>query len=180
MQKTYEDYAVVLDFLPQGYPTEKGFKRTPIVQLFGETHFSLLEAIPRGHLTSHERVFIGKGDRRKINHIKRRLTYDDLTSSAKAELPYAVEEVVERTEQRFVDFFNTCRPITIRFHQLELLSGVGKKLMNEILNQRRREKFTGFDDVKKRIPSVPDPKKMIAKRIVLEMKGEDKYRIFVF
>ena len=180
MQKTYEDYAVVLDFLPQGYPTEKGFKRTPIVQLFGETHFSLLEAIPRGHLASHERVFIGKGDRRKINHIKRRLTFDDLTSSAKAELPYAVEEVVERSEQRFVDFFNTCRPITIRFHQLELLSGVGKKLMNEILNQRRREKFTGFDDVKKRIPSVPDPKKMIAKRIVLEMKGEDKYRIFVF
>ena len=180
MQKTYEDYAVVLDFLPQGYPTEKGFKRTPIVQLFGETHFSLLEAIPRGHLASHERVFIGKGDRRKINHIKRRLTFDDLTSSAKAELPYAVEEVVERTEQRFVDFFNTCRPITIRFHQLELLSGVGKKLMNEILNQRRREKFTGFDDIKKRIPSVPDPKKMIAKRIVLEIKGEDKYRIFVF
>ncbi|MBU7017287.1 MAG: DUF655 domain-containing protein [Theionarchaea archaeon] len=180
MQKTYEDYAVVLDFLPQGYPTEKGFKRTPIVQLFGETHFSLLEAIPRGHLASHERVFIGKGDRRKINHIKRRLTFDDLTSSAKAELPYAVEEVVERSEQRFVDFFNTCRPITIRFHQLELLSGVGKKLMNEILNQRRKEKFTGFDDIKKRIPSVPDPKKMIAKRIVLEMKGEDKYRIFVF
>lgn len=180
MQKTYEDYAVVLDFLPQGYPTEKGFKRTPIVQLFGETHFSLLEAIPRGHLASHERVFIGKGDRRKINHIKRRLTFDDLTSSAKAELPYAVEEVVERTEQRFVDFFNTCRPITIRFHQLELLSGVGKKLMNEILNQRRREKFIGFDDIKKRIPSVPDPKKMIAKRIVLEIKGEDKYRIFVF
>lgn len=180
MQKTYEDFGVVLDFLPQGYPTEKGFKRTPIVQLFGETHFSLLEAIPRGHLTSHERVFIGKGDRRKINHIKKRLTHDDLTSSAKAELPYVVEEVVERSQERFVEFFNTCRPITIRFHQLELLSGVGKKLMNEILNQRRREKFTGFDDIKKRIPSVPDPKKMIAKRIVLEIKGEDKYRIFVF
>ena len=180
MQKTYEDFGVVLDFLPQGYPTEKGFKRTPIVQLFGETHFSLLEAIPRGHLTSHERVFIGKGDRRKINHIKKRLIYDDLTSSAKAELPYVVEEVVERSQERFVELFNTCRPITIRFHQLELLSGVGKKLMNEILNQRRREKFTGFDDIKKRIPSVPDPKKMIAKRIVLEIKGEDKYRIFVF
>jgi putative nucleotide binding protein len=180
MQKTYEDYGVVLDFLPQGYPTERGFKRTPIVQLFGETHFSLLEAIPRGHLTSHERVFIGKGDRRKINHIKKRLAHDELTSSAKAELPYVVEEVVERSQERFVEFFNTSRPITIRFHQLELLSGVGKKLMNEILNQRRREKFTSFDDIKKRIPSVPDPKKMIAKRIVLEIKGEDKYRIFVF
>ena len=180
MQKTYEDFGVVLDFLPQGYPTERGFKRTPIVQLFGETHFSLLEAIPRGYLTSHERVFIGKGDRRKINHIKKRLTFDELTSSAKAELPYVVEEVVEHSQERFVEFFNTCRPITIRFHQLELLSGVGKKLMNEILNQRRREKFTGFDDIKKRIPSVPDPKKMIAKRIVLEIKGEDKYRIFVF
>jgi len=180
MQKTYEDYGVVLDYLPQGYPTDKGFKRNPIVQLLGETHYSLLEAIPRGHLASHERVFIGKGDRKRINHIKRRLTHDDLTSSAKVELPYVVEEVVGRSEERFVDFFNNSRPITIRFHQLELLSGVGKKLMNEILNQRRREKFTGFDDIKKRIPSVPDPKKMIAKRIVLEIKGEEKYRIFVF
>ncbi len=180
MQKTYEDYGVVLDYLPQGYPTDKGFKRTPIVQLLGETHFSLLEAIPRGHLASHERVFIGKGDRKRINHIKKRLTHEDLTSSAKVELPYVVEEVVEHSEGRFVEFFNTCRPITIRFHQLELLSGVGKKLMNEILNQRRREKFTSFDDIKKRIPSIPDPKKMIAKRIVLEMKGEEKYRIFVF
>ncbi|KYK34505.1 MAG: DUF655 domain-containing protein [Theionarchaea archaeon] len=180
MQKTYEDYGVVLDYLPQGYPTDKGFKRNPIVQLLGETHYSLLEAIPRGHLASHERVFIGKGDRKRINHIKRRLTHDDLTSSAKVELPYVVEEVVGRSEERFVDFFNNSRPITIRFHQLELLSGVGKKLMNEILNQRRREKFTGFDDIKKRIPSVPDPKKMIAKRIVLEIKGGEKYRIFVF
>lgn len=180
MQKTYEDYGVVLDFLPQGYPTEKGFKRTPIVQLLGETHFSLLEAIPRGHLASHERVFIGKGNRKRINHIKRRLSYDDLTSSAKVELQYVVEEVVERSEQQFVEFFNTSRAITIRYHQLELLSGVGKKLMNEFLTQRRREEFKSFEDIKQRIPSVPDPRKMIAKRIVTEMKGEDKYHIFVF
>lgn len=180
MQKTYEDFAVVLDYLPQGYPTEKGFKRTPIVHMMGETHFSLLEAIPRGGLVSHERVFIGKGNRKQINHIKRRLSYDDLTSSAKAELPYVVEEVVGRSEQRFMDFFNTSRPISIRYHQLELLSGVGKKLMNEILDQRRKEKFASFDDIKKRIPSIPDPKKMIAKRIVIEIKGEDKYRVFVF
>ncbi len=180
MQKTYEDYGVVLDYLPQGYPTEKGFKRTPIVQLLGETHYSLLEAIPRGRLASHERVFIGKGNRKRINHIKRRLSYEDLTSSAKVELPYVMEEVAERYEERFVEFFNTSRPITIRFHQLELLSGVGKKLMNEILVQRRREPFSSFKDIKGRIPSIPDPKKMIAKRIVLEIKGEDKYRIFVF
>ncbi|MBU7013986.1 MAG: DUF655 domain-containing protein [Theionarchaea archaeon] len=180
MQKTYEDYGVVLDFLPQGYPTEKGFKRTPIVQLLGEAHFSLLEAIPRGHLTSHERVFIGKGNRKRINHIKRRLSHDDLTSSAKAELPYVVEEVVERCEQQFVEFFNTSRAITIRYHQLELLSGVGKKLMNELLTQRRKEEFKSFEDIKQRIPSVPDPKRMIAKRIVTEIKGEDKYHIFVF
>ncbi len=180
MPKTYEDYGAILDYLPQGYPTKKGFKRNPIVQLLGETHFSLLEAIPRKSVASHERVFIGKGNRKKINHIKRRLKYDDLTSSAKAELPYVAEEVVERNEDRFVNFFNTSQAITIRYHQLELLSGVGKKLMNEILVQRRSKKFTSFKDIKKRIPSVPDPKKMIAKRIVKEIKGEDKYRIFVF
>lgn len=180
MQKTYEDFAVVLDYLAQGYPTEKGFKRTPVVHLLGETHFSLLEAIPRGALTMHERLFIGKGSRRKINHIKKRLTFEELTSSAKVELPYAVEEVVGRSEKRFIDFFNRAQPITIRYHQLELLTGVGKKLMNEILAQRKVKPFESFEDLKKRIPSIPDPRKMIAKKIVTEIKGGDKYRIFVF
>ena len=39
-----EDYAIVLDYLPHGKSSD--FKEEPLAQLLGETHFSLLEAVP--------------------------------------------------------------------------------------------------------------------------------------
>ncbi|MBI2549865.1 DUF655 domain-containing protein, partial [Candidatus Woesearchaeota archaeon] len=40
-QKTREEYVIVLDFLPNGYPfdTRPGYMKTPIVQAVGKTHF---------------------------------------------------------------------------------------------------------------------------------------------
>lgn len=175
----YENYAIVLEYLPNGYPQDTKIKRSPITQILGENYFALLEAVPKKEVLIHERVYIGKGDREKISHIKKRLEYDELTSTAKVELPYVVEDIVSKDEDRFVKFFNESMPISIRSHQLELLSGVGKKLMNDILEERRRKKFSSFEDIKQRIPTIPDPKKMIVKRIISEIKKEDRYRIFV-
>ncbi|MDH5201068.1 MAG: DUF655 domain-containing protein, partial [Candidatus Bathyarchaeota archaeon] len=47
--KKYEEYAYVLDELPHGRP---GAPRTqyhgkPVIQIVGETYFTLLEAVPR-------------------------------------------------------------------------------------------------------------------------------------
>ena len=37
-----------------------------------------------------------------------------------------------------------------------------------------------YDDLKKRVPLLPDPEKMIVKRIMSELKGEDpRHRLFV-
>ncbi|HDM22790.1 MAG TPA: DUF655 domain-containing protein [Methanomicrobia archaeon] len=179
MKKIYENYAYVLDYLPEGY-ISGGMKRskTPVAQVIGEKYFSLLEVVPKTELEVYERIFIGKGQRDKITHIKKRLSYNELTSTAKAELPYVVEEIVKKNEEEFVKFFNNARPISIRFHQLELLPGVGKKLMKSILEERKKGEFKSFKDIDERVPSMPDPLNMIVRRVVDELECKDRYAIF--
>jgi putative nucleotide binding protein len=84
-----------------------------------------------------------------------------------------------KNEQRFVLFFNKAGPINTRRHQLELLPGVGKKHMLEILDKREEKQFDNFADIKARVSLLPDPEKIIQKRIMLELEGNEKYYLFV-
>ena len=36
-----------------------------------------------------------------------------------------------------------------------------------------------FDDIKKRVPLLPDPEKMLIRRVIEELEDKDKYRVFV-
>jgi len=177
----FEEYGIVLDYLPQGFPGENlpPHKRTPIAHIIGENYFSLLEVVPSEDLSMYERVFIGKGKRDKIVRVKKRLRYNELSATAKGELKFIVEKIVSENEQKFVEFFTTSGPISIRYHKLELLPGLGKKLMNEILEKRKNGPFESFSDIKERVPSIPDPKKMIINRIINELQEVDRYSIFV-
>lgn len=184
-----EDYAIILDYLPLGRPDDERplYKREPIAFGIGEKYFTLIELIPKKgvELKPYERVYIGKEKRDKIEYIKRRITYDELSAAAKSELPYVVEKIVEQNEKTFVDFFNKAGPITTRFHSLELLPGIGKKLMWEILEEREKKPFESFKDIEERVKTIPDPKKLIVKRILLELEeggervGRGKYKLFV-
>ncbi|MCA6214749.1 DUF655 domain-containing protein [Thermococcus bergensis] len=178
----YEEYAYVLDYLPTGYlDLEHRNLRDnkPVAQVIGEKAFTLLEVIPKTDLMLYERVFVGKGQRDKILMISRKLNYDELTPTAKAELPYVLEEIVKNNEERFVKFFNVAQPITNRLHSLELLPGIGKKHMWDILEEREKEPFKSFEDLKHRVKGLPDPVKMIARRILDELENKDRYRLFV-
>ena len=66
----------------------------------------------------------------------------------------------------------------MRMHQLELLPGVGKKHMWEIIEERR-EPFTDFADLKSRVKLLPNPQAVILKRILKELQGGEKYSLFV-
>lgn len=182
MNKKYEDHAIVLDFLSQGHPNDPRpiHLREPIAQVIGDTFFTLLEAVPveGAKLAPHERVFIGKGEREKVDRVKRRIGYEELTAAAKAELPIAVERLIDEAPGRFIEFFNKAAPLTTRFHQLELIPGIGKKLMWDILGERKKAPFTDFEDLANRVRAFSHPKKMIAKRVIIELEGADKYRIF--
>ncbi len=183
MGKKYEDNGYILDFLPEGHPDEDKPPRfrEPIAQLLGENYFTLLEVVPREdvQVSPQERVYIGKKNRERIERVKRRISYEKLTSAAKAELPPVVERIIEENQDKYLEFFNEASPITSRYHQFELIPGIGKKLMWAIIEERENKPFESFEDLKERVKSLPNPKKMIAKRIEKELKGEDKYSIFV-
>ena len=66
----------------------------------------------------------------------------------------------------------------MRMHQLELLPGLGKKHMWEVLNARKEKPFENFDDIQDRVKLLPSPKQLIIKRIIAEIEGKEKYRIF--
>ena len=79
-----------------------------------------------------------------------------------------------------MDFYNDAQPITLRLHQLNLLPGIGKKLRNSILDERKRKPFEDFDDLTERVAGLHRPKEILAERILEELREEDlKYRIFV-
>ena len=178
-----EDYSIVLDFLPNGYPFDirPMHKKTPIAQAIGKDHFILLELVPKKGviLQPHEEVYMGEEKRDKIHHIIGKLSFDKLTQTAKIELDYIIKELVEKNEKRFIDFFNTAQPINARRHQIELLPGIGKKHMWEIIEKREEKPFISFDDIKKRVKLMPDPKKAVVKRILMELNNEDKHKLFV-
>ena len=178
-----EERAIVLDFLPNGYPfdTRPMHKKTPIVQALGKDHFVLLELVPKKgiFLQPYEEVYMGEGKRDKIHHIVGKIPPDKLTETAKAELDFVVKDIVEKNEKKFVEFFNKAGPINMRRHQIELLPGVGKKHMWEILEKRKEKEFENFEDIRGRVKLMPDPKKAVIKRLLIEIKGEDKFKIFV-
>ena len=113
-----EEYAIVLDFLPHGYPM--GRVNSPVAQAVGEKTYPLLELIPRRgvSLTAKERVYIGPEKREKIYFISGRLAKDKLTETAKINLQDFVKAVVEEREKDFVEFFNKAGAINTRLHQL--------------------------------------------------------------
>ena len=178
-----EEYAIVLDFLKNGYPFDKrpSHKKTPIAQAIGKDHFTLLELVPKQDifLQPLEEVYIGEGKRDKIHHISGKLPLERLTATASAEIKYVIEDMVKKNEKKFVEFFNTARPLTTRMHQIELLPGVGKKHMWEIIEQRKEKSFESFNDIKKRVKLMPDPEKVIIRRVLQEIQGKEKHKLFV-
>jgi len=165
-----EEQALVLDYLPKG--RANSFKPEPIAQVIGTRFFSLLEVVPKKSLKAMETVYVGKEERDKIDFIKRRINFGQLTSTAVAEVEKAIEKVVKEDKQRFIDFFNQAQPITLRRHQLELLPGMGKKHMQGILRERQKKPFESFEDLSARVKLLPDPVKTIVKRVLSELEDE--------
>jgi putative nucleotide binding protein len=127
----------------------------------------------------HDRVYIGDAERDKIERVKRRIGYEELTPTARGELPFIIAEVIKEREADFVAFFNKAISITPRLHMLHLLPGIGKKLMWEILEERNKKPFANFADISARIKSIPHPEKMIQARIIEELEvKETKYHVF--
>lgn len=173
-----EEKAIILDFLPHGYPLE--MKRGSVAQAIGTSHLTLLELVPRKDikLELKEEVYIGPGKRDKIYFIKGRLLKSKLTETAKLQLKDFINKIVDTREKEFVEFFNHSQEVNTRLHQLELLPGLGKKYTKDIIEEREKKPFTSFEDIKKRLKNMPDPKKLIEKRLIEELTQDVRYKLF--
>ncbi|HET7324650.1 MAG TPA: DUF655 domain-containing protein [Halococcus sp.] len=172
--------AVVLDMLPNGRPDDDrpAHRKSPLAFALGEADFRLTE------LTLAEDADIGFSDRVRLDsdgiESTHEVDFSGLSSAARSELEYAVEATIDREERRFVDFYNDAQPITLRLHQLNLLPGIGKKLRNSILDERKRKPFESFEELIERVAGLYKPKEILTERILEELREEDlKYRIFV-
>lgn len=179
-----EDYARILDYMPQGLPDDRKFKREPIAYALGEQQFKLFELVPKPDvpLAVGDKVYIGKelDLRQEILHVKRRIGYPELTNAAQSELPFVIMDVIKANEERFVRFFNESQAITTRFHMLELLPGLGKKTMWSIIEERKKGPFKSLKDVEARVPMAHQLDKLLSKRIEEELSNPtEKYHLFV-
>jgi putative nucleotide binding protein len=177
-----EEVARILDYLPYGRaPDSRSYQKQPLVQAVGEANFVLMEMTPKEGVVPAPgtRVYIGSGSRDIIDHVNRRIEYPDLSNSAKLELPYQIQSIVLENEARFIRYFNEAGPITTRMHALELLPGIGKKLMWAILNERKKGAFKGYADLMERVKGLHYPEKLVAKRVEDELVDDRiKYRVF--
>lgn len=183
-----EEEVIILDYLKFGYvnpdrPTTRGM---PIAQTIGVDKFTLIEVTPKDgiDLEIHDKVYIGPGKRDKVNRVKGLLDFEKLTATSRIELEYAIKDIINGKEEEYVKFFNEIDPLSIKLHKLELIPGIGKKHMNMILEEREKEPFKSFEDLKTRVPLLGDPVELLAKRVVLELdttqvkRGKKKYYLF--
>jgi len=170
--------AAVLDVFPRGSPEDDRpqHQKQPLAYALGVDEFHVYE------LTLDDDTDVSFGDRIDLTEFGRvsEVDFEELPSGTRQELEYAVEEIVEANEERFVDFYNDAQPITLRLHQLNLLPGIGKKLRNTILDERKRKPFESFEDLEERVNGLHNPEEVLVERIIEELREDDlKYRTFV-
>ena len=175
--------AVVLDYLAHGLSSgRRRYQQSPAGYAVTLDDFSLYEVAfdEETRITIGTRVVVEPPEKRDVVEDCRPTEYANLSSGAQSELEYVVHDLIEEDEERFVDFFNEAQPITLRLHQLNLLPGIGKKLRNNILDERKRKPFESFDELEERVSGLHDPADVLANRILEELRDDDlKYRTFV-
>ena len=162
-----------------------GFGGKPIAQAIGTEFFTFLELAPKKgiDLEIQERVYIGKGKRDKIYRVLGKLDQENLTATSRIELSYAIEEIVDINEEKYVEFFNTAGSISWDLHGLGLLPGIGSKTVNVILKEREKKQFESFEDIENRVSAIKDVRELIIKRIHEElglMESRRKHQFYVF
>jgi putative nucleotide binding protein len=175
-----EEFAYILDYLPNGRPddTRPKHQKKPIVQGVAGKNIIFLEMVPKKGIIpkSFDRVYIGDGDRPAIDHVKRPITYDELTFDAKNKLEDAIEKIIFENENYFLSFLNKADWI-YRKHMLSLIPGINDELQKSILKEREIKPFNSFNDITNRTGLFPIT--TITIRIMCELESPVKYLLFV-
>ncbi len=176
--------AIVLDVLAHGRSDDDRprYRREPVAYVLGVDDFQLYELAfdDAPPYSIGERVPLDPDDADVAPARHNRVDFEGLSQGARSEVDYAVEEVVDEDEARFVTFFNESQPISLRLHQLNLLPGIGDKLREAIIDERRRRPFESLADMETRVDGLHDPRSILIERLLEELRENDlKYYLFV-
>ncbi|MFX0091454.1 MAG: DUF655 domain-containing protein [Candidatus Hodarchaeota archaeon] len=179
--KLIDPITYVLDFLSQGRGIGSPRREPlhPIVYALGTKYFSILEIHFKEATISiepQEKLNL-ENHRTEISQL-RQLEYLQLSNEARLEVPDVINKIVYEEEKRFIEFFNTARPITNRLHQLRLLPGIGETRMWDILEARKKAEFESYQDLKERT-KISNPQRLISTRILEEIERDEKHLLFV-
>lgn len=180
-RRPHEKEAYILDYLRDGNPLDKHkqHRNRPLLQLLGVDYFILMEGIPlvaNNDYAVEQKIPLDENSTVKIDAV---IVYDDLTAFAKDTLNRVIKRIIEERERVFVEFFNKAEPLTLKLHALELLHNIGKKTLRIILEERKKRPFTSFKDIEERV-GIKGIEEIIEERILTEMKGQEKYYLFVY
>ena len=75
---------------------EQVIRAGALIQCVGEEFFTVLEALVKEGLILKpgDRVYVGKDSREEVTYIIGRIGFEELTASAKAELPSVINKIV--------------------------------------------------------------------------------------
>ena len=180
VDKKYEEFAYVLDFLPRGKSVVIKGREGAIVQAVGEERLTLLEflAMENQNFETGEKVKIGKEGREKIISVLGKADFEELSAESKNSLPQVVETLVKSNEQKLWRTSTNSSRLRRGSRSGTNSQGIGKTFMMEIVNGREKRPFISFDDLQQRV-GLREPAKLLAKRIVEELEGGSRINLFV-
>ncbi len=178
LKEKRDEKAIVLQFLPDGDPNQN--IKEPIAYVVGVDYYTLLLVTikPGVPVQPLEELYIGPGKRPKVKSILKRVSIKDLPLIAKQNLEIVLKDLIKKQEKKFVEFFNKAGPYNIKVHTLELLPGIGKTILEYILNERNKKPFESFEDIEKRVKGLKNVENIIYERIIRELNQEENLKLF--
>lgn len=172
----------VLDILQHGGVDKAGHQWHPIAQIVEASRFQLYEMVLNKSAITEiklQQKIVISDESKYFERVQRKIKYTDLTPASSSTLDLVVEQYVSDNETRFIEFINKSGPITIKRHSLEILPGIGKKLMWSIINCRENPPFKSYEDLHSRVPGFK-PVETFTKRIIAEISDSDlKHYLFI-
>ncbi len=172
-----DEYAIVIEYLPYGFIDSND--RRPIAILLTDSLTILSAAVKKeAKIEPGKRVYIGDGKRDDIHHIISKINFNKLSENGKQLLRNELEKRINEKQDYFVGIINRLGPINVRLHSIELIPNIGKKFTQKLLDERKKQPFSSYDDINSRVGLPTDIRKDIEERIIQELSEVDKYRLF--
>ncbi|MCL5016597.1 MAG: DUF655 domain-containing protein [Candidatus Parvarchaeota archaeon] len=172
-----DEYAYILEYLPYGMADSK--ERRPSAIILTDSLGLLLVVLKKDvKVEPGQKVYIGEDKREEVHHIVERISPDKLSAAGMQLLTDKLHQIILENEKKYVDLINKLGPINVRIHAISLIPGMGKKTSQKLLLERSTKPFESYNDIKERAGLSTTVDKAIEDRIMEELYGKDKYRIF--